>query len=269
LDISWSGRECAPPTALDIGTIEGAVVEELRAHLSGIEIARFPDRPEAYRMTHPVGAALVVYRGASYGQQLDTEIVAQERKLEFEVMVLVRDLGWNTGGPSGGAGPGAYEILEAVRLSLTGYTVPGARKMYPVKERFVERDKQGGVWVYGITFAITALAVEAPRGSNFPLFIRGTALESGGQTVITLGAAPYTFDSSGVIGLAHGNIVALSATTLSGGPLTEGIDYSVDRVGGAVRALAGGAVGAGDTIRISFSYAEQVVAESGQDSPLA
>ncbi|MGH7948191.1 MAG: Gp37 family protein, partial [Candidatus Binataceae bacterium] len=184
LDISWSGREYAPPTALDIGTIEGAIVEELRARLSGIEVARFPDKPESYRMTHRVGAALVVYRGASYGQQLDTQIVAQERKLEFEVMVLVRDLGWNTGGPGGGAGPGAYEILEAVRRSLTGFTVPGARKMHPVKERFVERDKQGGVWIYGISFLVTALAVEAPRDDEYPLFIRGTALESGGQSVV-------------------------------------------------------------------------------------
>ncbi|MGH7865133.1 MAG: Gp37 family protein, partial [Candidatus Binataceae bacterium] len=223
--------------------------------------------PESYRMTHPVGAALVVYRGASYGEQLDTEIVAQERRLEFEVMVLVRDLGWNTGGPSGGAGRGAYEILEAVRLALTGFTVPGARKMHPMKERFVERDKQGGVWVYGISFAITAVAVEAPRAEGLPLFIRGTALESGGQSVVTLGAAPYTFDPSGAIELPYGNILALIATTLIGGPLTEGVDYSVDRVGGVVAALEGGSAGASETIRISFSYAERVVAESGQDEP--
>ncbi len=267
LEGSWSGLEYRPPTALDIATIEAAMLDELRSKLAGVEVARFPDRPDAYRLTHRVGAALVIYRGASYGEQLDTEIVAQERKLEFEVMVMVRDLGWNTGGASGGAGPGAYEILEAVRVALTGFTVAGARKMHPVKERFVERDKQGGVWIYGITFALRTIAVEAPRETVSPLFIHGTMLESGGQTVVTLGAAPYLFDSSGVIQLPRGNIVALSAVTQGGAPLSEGIDYSVDEVNGVVRALTGGAVGAGDTIQISFSYAERVIAESGQDGP--
>ena len=57
--------------------------------------------------------------------------------MEFDVTVLVRDLGWSVGGPPGATSPGAYAILEAIRAALTGYRVPGARKIYMVREKFV------------------------------------------------------------------------------------------------------------------------------------
>ncbi|MGH7949231.1 MAG: hypothetical protein ACREQF_08415, partial [Candidatus Binataceae bacterium] len=79
----------------------------------------------------------------------------------------------------------------------------------------------------------------------------------------------YTFNALGMIELARGNVIALTATASGGDPLVDGVDYSLDRVSGFLRALEGGAVGAGDTIQVSFSYADQVVAEAGQDAPLA
>ena len=148
LDAPWVGQQFSPPTPIDIATIETAIVARLRAMVTSIEIVHFPDSPKNYRLTHRIGAALVVYRGSEYGQVEDTASIIQERKMEFDVTVLVRDLGWSVGGSPGATSPGAYAILEAIRAALTGYQVPGARKIYMVREKFVERDADGGVWMY-------------------------------------------------------------------------------------------------------------------------
>ena len=141
LDAPWNGVTFAPPTALDIATIEDAIVSQLRSQISSIEIAHYPDRPETWRMTHRVGAALVMYKGAQYGELLDTAAIIQQRKLEFEISIMMRDLGWAVGGDASGPSPGAYAIIEAIRTALTGYpdprlpqTVPGERKIRKARQ---------------------------------------------------------------------------------------------------------------------------------------
>ena len=53
--------------------------------------------------------------------------------------VLIRDLGWSVGGTRGGTSPGSYAILESIRAALTGYQIPGARKIFLLSEKFLER----------------------------------------------------------------------------------------------------------------------------------
>jgi hypothetical protein len=267
LDGQWGGQTFTPPTALDIATIESAIVARLAATVSGIEIAHYPDNPESYRMTHRVGAALVMYKGAQYGAQLDTAAIIQEHRLEFEVTIMMRDLGWSYGGGADGPSPGAYATLEAIRAALTGFRVPGCRKMHPVRERFVERDRQGGVWVYVIAFGLATVTVEPPEPESFPLFIKGVAMEEGGQTQITLGAAPFTFDSTGKIQLPNANVFAVSVTAPGGAALLAGTDFSVDGVNGIIAALAGGAAAAGETVSVAYSFAERAIAQAGDTSP--
>lgn len=263
LDAPWNGAAFVPPTPLDIATIASALLTRLQAKVHGIEIAHYPDRPETWRMTHRVGAALLMYKGASYGPQLDTAAVIQERRLEFEVTLMMRDLGWGVGSLAANSSPGAYAVLEMIRATLTGFRVPGCRKIHPVGEKFVERDKQGGVWNYAMSFALSTVAMEAPVLEDFPAFIKGIALDEGEQTTITVGASPYTFDSSGEIQLPHGNVFAVRITQSGAALLAQGIDFSVDRVNGIIAALAGGAVAAGDTVQIAYAYGDRVVAEAG------
>jgi Gp37 protein len=267
LDAPWNGVTFAPPTANDVGTIEDAIVTQLRSQISSIEIAHYPDRPEGWRLTHRIGAALVRYAGARYGELLTTSAIAQERKLEFEIEILMRDLGWAVGGEPSGPSPGAYAIIEGIRAALTGFLIAGCRKIYPLREKFVKRDKQGGVWIYVSSFAVITVAVEAPLTQNFPLFTRGIALEEGAQTSITVGAAPYTFNSNLQVQLPHGNVFAVSITTTGGAALVQGTDFSVDRSDGIITALASGVVSAGETVRIAYAYAEEAIAATGQNDP--
>jgi Gp37 protein len=267
LDAAWNGVVFTPPTAIDIATIEDAIVSQLQSQINTIEIAHYPDRPETWRLTHRVGAALVMYKGAQYGELLDTSAIIQERKLEFEISVMMRDLGWAVGGDASGPSPGAYAIIEGIRTALTGYEVPGCRKMYPVREKFVKRDKQGGVWTYSSTFALSTVAVEASQPEDFPLFIKGIALEEGGQTSVTVGAAAYTFNSNLQVQLPQGNVFAVSVTAPGGAALIQGTDYSIDRADGIVTAIPGGAISAGETVQIAYSYAEVAIATAGQGEP--
>lgn len=269
LDAPWNGENFAPPTAIDIATIESAIVAQLAAQIAGIEIAHYPDRPESYRLTHRVGAALVQYLGSKYGAMLDTSAIIQERVMEFGVTVMMRDLGWSYGAEPSGPSPGAYSVIEAIRAALTGFRIPGCRLLYPRAERFVERDKQGGVWIYIVTFALSTVAVQPSFAPTFPLFIRGVALEEGGETAVTLAPAPFTFNSAGVIQLPNGNLLAVVVTAAGGAVLSPGTDYSLDAVNGVITALAGGSASAGETVQVGYTFADQVIAAAGETAPTA
>jgi hypothetical protein len=267
-DTPWIGRQFSPPTPIDIASIEAAIVARLRAMVPSIEIAHFPDAPKNYRLTHRIGAALVVYRGATYGTIADTGAIVQERKLEFDVTVLVRDLGWSVGG-SPGSSPGAYAILESIRAALTGYQVPGARKIFMVREKFVERDTEGGVWIYLVSVALFTIAVEPSSVETFPLFIKGVALETGGETTVTIGATPFTFASNDQIQLPYGNIVAITVGAIGGPTYVAGIDFSLDAVNGIVTRIATGAISSYATVNVAFSHADSVIASSGESFPIS
>ena len=73
-----------------------------------------------------MGAALVMFKGARYGELLDTSAIIQERKLEFEIEVMMCDLGWAVGGDPLGTSPCAYSIIESIRTALTGFLIPAA-----------------------------------------------------------------------------------------------------------------------------------------------
>jgi hypothetical protein len=267
LDSPWIGQTYTPATPLDIGTIEAAIVNQLNTQITEIEVAHFPDAPEAYRMTHRIGAALVRYEGGEYGKLIDSAAIVQERTLKFEVTVMMRDLGWNVGGPSSGATPGAYAVMEAVRLALTGYQVPGCSKAYPMRERFVKRDKQGGVWIYAISFALKTASVEASAPDNYPLLLKATALEQGGITAVSVAPVSYQFNPTGQIQLAEGNISALLVTNPSNGSLyTKGIDYTLDAVNGIITRSATGTIAPNGFVDIAYTYAEVVTAIANSGS---
>jgi hypothetical protein len=269
LDGPRAGQAFAPPTPLDIATIEAAIIAQLKSQVSSIEVSHYPDHPESWRLAHRIGAALVQYKGSEYGPRLDCAAVVQERKLQFEIALVMRDLGWSVGGEPGGTSPGAYAMIEAVRAALTGFVVPGCRKMYPVKERFVERDRQGGVWIYALAFALTTLAIEAPPpgAGSFPPLIRGIAVDEAGKTTIAVAAAPYTFNSSGMIALPHGNVSRVTVTTMGGPSLAAGVDYALDPIAGTISTLAGSAASPGDTALVAFSYSDEVIASAGDTAP--
>jgi hypothetical protein len=276
---SWTETGYNPASLLDIATLESAIVAQLQSYLAAvlgpqmIEVTHFPDKPEAYEMRHRIGTAMVIYNGSEFARIDDTGHVTQERTLEFAVGIRIRDLGWAYGGPPSGTSPGAYQVIEAVRMALLGFIpAPGCTRMKAVREHFVDRDRQGGVWVYESVFSTRTVVVENYETPNYPPFIHGTAQEEGGVTAIQVGVALQTFSGSpGVIALGQGNISAVAvksqdlATTY-----VLGADYSLDTVNGGITRLTGGGIAANATVAVSYAYSDVVTAlASGGSVPFA
>lgn len=138
--------------------IETAIVARLAAALDGVRVEAFPDNPDAYKLQHARGAVLVGYGRSDYGRPKALDMVAQDRRLEFDVTVLMRNLREHGG---------AYGALDAVRIALTGFRPAGADKLHPVRERFLAvRD---GVWRYAATFATSMPALETAAAEQGPL----------------------------------------------------------------------------------------------------
>lgn len=272
LDSPWTGQTFSPATPIDIATIEAAIVTQLQNYLAAalgtqmIEVTHFPDKPERYELRHRIGVAMVIYMGSDYAVIQDIGHVVQERTLEFEVGMRIRDLGWAFGGPPSGTSPGAYQILEFTRAALLGFQPnTGCTPMKAVREHFVDRDKEGGVWVYAIRFSTRTMAVEDFQPPKFPLFIKGIAQEEAGVTTTSLGFALMTFGGfPGVITLAHGNI---SAVVVHNPSLTTtyvlNTDYSLDTIDGIITRITTGAIAANATVAVSYAYSDQVIAQPG------
>ena len=261
LDSPWGGTGYSPATPVDITTIESAIVTQLKAAIGNVvDVAHFPDKPETYRLTHRVGAAHVVYMGSEYDAVETVDHVAQERTLEFLVRIIMRDLGWAYGGQPGGPGPGAYQIIEAVRVALLGFQPnSGCTKMATKRDQFIERDKQGGSWYYGLSFTTRTVVVENYADPQFPLLTKAQAFEEMGQTTVSVPQAPYTFNAQDTITLPNQNLSAVVVSNISSGAAyLAGVDYTLDAVNAIVTRLAAGSIPSQGTVNVAFNFAEVV-----------
>lgn len=106
------------------------------------DVRSMPDRPENYRLNHPLAGLLVQYPGSTstqQGRQL-------ERKLMIDVYVLTRQL-------AGGSGVDHY--LDLVAAALYGYRAgAGFSGLIPVRDRFIDVNDER--WQYVITFECVA-----------------------------------------------------------------------------------------------------------------
>lgn len=126
---------------MNILEIEQAIIERLKLKIDGIPVEPYPDKPSEYRLLHARGALLVRYVGSDFSPPLPTDIVVQDRDVDFDVVVVMRHLTGHDG---------IYEMLDSVRMALTGFKPLGCSQMYPTSEKFVS--EENGIWQYAVTF---------------------------------------------------------------------------------------------------------------------
>jgi len=114
---------------------------------------------------------------------------------------------------------------------------------------------------------LTTMAVEPSSSCDFPLFIKGVALDAGGESTVTMGAMQFTFNSQDQIQLPNGNIIALTVSTLGGSAFVLGTDFTLDPVNGVVTRLASGGIASGASVNIAWSYADTALATAGETAP--
>lgn len=158
-----------------ISPIEDGIITRLEQKtFKRVLVEPYPDNPEIYEPTHAVGALLVRYSDADYGDTRDTSLVIQDRDMLFEVTLAM----WSLRGKQGGI----YAYLEAVRIALTGFKPPNCTlKMSPVNEGFVNRtvnlkNKARRLWQYQITFRTRTLNIEVVEEEQEPLLKRITCI---------------------------------------------------------------------------------------------
>ena len=168
-----------------ISPIEDSIIKRLKDKTAGrVLVEPYPESPETYEPTHAVGALLLRYSEADYGDTQDTSLVVQDREMLFEVTLAM----WSLRGKQGGI----YAYMEAVRIALTGFTPPNCiLKLTPVNEGFVGRgtglkSKTRRLWQYQITFKTKTMNIEVTEEEQGPVFTQITTINATSQHTLEI-----------------------------------------------------------------------------------
>lgn len=134
---------------MHIAEVENLIIEKIKENIPELHVEGFPDKPSEFRLTHPKGAILVHYQGGNYSEPKSLGYIVQDKKLEFSVTVVTRNLRTHEG---------AYSYLDRVREILTGYRPKNCSKMQPSKENFLI--ETAGIWQYSINFTLTTPVID-------------------------------------------------------------------------------------------------------------
>lgn len=137
---------------MNIKTVENDIIAKLQADIENVEVRSFPDSPDEYILTHLGGALLVRYDGSEYvePEPNNQKFLTQSRLFRWIITVMQKNLSFKNGHH------GIYDLIEAIRSSLSGYTITSlsdASVMWPREDRFVSENQ--GQWVYQTTFVFS------------------------------------------------------------------------------------------------------------------
>jgi hypothetical protein len=256
----WSGVEYNPALPTDLVTAQSAIVAKIKSAggmLARFDVSGFPTHPDMYRLTHPIGAVLVLYEGSTFTPKSTTiDEVRQERTLIWSITVATRDLGWAYGGPSSASNPGAYAALENTRLALAGYRIPGFTKIIPLTERFIKKDIDGGAWYYELRICHRSVVINVMPDVDYPI------LRDVQYTRVEEPLTVFTVANDGTIRLQREKVrdlimmnESLSAT------YTPGEDYSLNSASGVITIIDGGALSVGSRVKLKFAFVEVEVSD--------
>ncbi|ELC7370369.1 Gp37 family protein [Salmonella enterica] len=126
------------------------LVARLRVRLPGLHVAYFPDSPDAFTLTHPVGAVLLSYSRSTYGTSESTGTVVQPQTMRFVATVVLRQLNGRDG---------AVDVLDSVRQALGGWRPQNClRPVWLVEDTFLGEVQ--GLWQYALTFATQSFFIQ-------------------------------------------------------------------------------------------------------------
>jgi Gp37 protein len=269
---AWSGRTYSPELPLDLATAQTAIVGQLQTPFAAtpIQVFGYPDLPDDgwWSQTQAPGYVLVAYDSTEFGPPIATSSMVQERRIDFEVLIIARQIAWGDFGPTGVM----QALIKVIKAQLTGFRIPGFRNGYFTGERFREKDPQGRIWVYAMRWR--TITMEVKMETKYALAALQALIynETGGLTTVPVAIKPYVF-VNGVIQLPNTNVSAVSVTSIANNaPYVLGTDYSLQAAQGTIAALAGGALANGGTVNVTYSYSDvnEVTYPAGEPTgPLA
>lgn len=136
---------------MNILEIEQIIISKLKEKIDA-NIIPFPEKASEFKPTHPKASILVVFSGSNFSPPQTTDMVVQERKIVFDIVVVSRNLRGHQG---------CYDYLEQIKYALTG-KVEGMF-FYPVSEELVS--EESGVWQYVVRFTTTIPFIQQQQDS--------------------------------------------------------------------------------------------------------
>lgn len=137
--------------------ILNAFKERLNARFPDWDVQLMPDDMESYFLAHPHGGILISYAGSTFGESRSTAEITQLRKVHIVLTVLSRDLHNDFG---------ALQLLDDLRLEVSGFAPPNCSKSWLVEEQFDEQ--QSGVWIYQLVLATQTMQIQQLQGGSSP-----------------------------------------------------------------------------------------------------
>lgn len=144
---------------MDFQGIEGAILDRLKEAAADYPARIFPNNPtQARALLDAQGEYLLRYEGSRYSQARPTKggAIIQDRSSLWAVTARNRNLSPDRNSP------GIYSMLEAARVALVKWTVPGipdATVITVVSDGFSEEVE--GIWEYTTVFGFTFPEVTA------------------------------------------------------------------------------------------------------------
>ena len=149
-----------------IGELEAAVVARIAAALTvpgqahpKVEVRAWPENARHYKMTHPLGCAMVIYKGAKFNQDQAMAGQRVDMEAEFELGLISRTLREpNAPAPEGAVGAGIYDLLETCRDALLGWQPEHAAGQVRLHgEQF--DDYTEGTWGYSVRLTVPLVLI--------------------------------------------------------------------------------------------------------------
>ncbi len=135
---------------------------KMRESFPNLSVEHFPEKPDTYILNHAVGALLLDYGGSDFKRTDSNWFISQTRELKFAVITVLRHNYRTKDGIAGTA-----EVLDELRICLTGYQPPHCKKIWLLRENFLKQE--AGLWYYTLLFTTETEQIEAVADINPPL----------------------------------------------------------------------------------------------------
>lgn len=167
--------------------IEVAIVQRLKEAFTVagkphpiIDVIAWPARPEAYKLSHPIGACMVIYNGTKYDDSESTAGQYVVGVAEYEIGILARTLREHQPpqeGATDALGTGAYDFLAICRQALSGWRVPDAAGHIRIQKDEFTGYKEGE-WGYSLYINMPTVTVVDTVESDEPWMAGDSTLNS-------------------------------------------------------------------------------------------
>jgi hypothetical protein len=149
-----------------IGLLEAAIVARIGAALTlpgqthpKVEVRAWPERAREYKMSHPHGCAMVIYKGSKFAQNQSTAGQLVGFEAEFELGLISRTLREpNAPEADAALGTGIYDLLESCRIALLGWQPDQAAGAVRLRSEDFD-DYVEGTWGYSLRFLVPMMTV--------------------------------------------------------------------------------------------------------------